>query len=38
MTISQHWDQRHGPYTYGWQQQGIVRNGRKSDAAMPRGG
>jgi len=27
-----------GPYNYGWQQQGIVRNGRKSDVAMPRGG
>jgi len=29
---------RHGPYTYGWQQSGILRNGRKSDAATPREG
>jgi len=29
---------RHGPYTYGWQQLGILRNGRKSDAAIPREG
>jgi hypothetical protein len=29
---------RHGPYTYGWQQLGIVHNARKRDDAMPRGG
>src|SRR3989337_1770452 len=29
---------RHGPDSYGRQQQGILRNGRKPDAATPRGG
>ena len=29
---------RHGPDTYGWQQSRIMHNGRKSDAATPRGG
>src|ERR1044072_5382398 len=29
---------RHGPDSYGRQQWGILRNGRKSDAATPRGG
>ena len=29
---------RHGPHSYGRQQQGILRNGRKSDAATPREG
>ena len=29
---------RHGLYIYGWQQLGILRNGRKSDAATPREG
>ena len=29
---------RHGPDSYGRQQWGILRNGRKSDAAMPREG
>ena len=29
---------RHGPDSYGRQQWGILRNGRKSDAAMPRAG
>src|SRR3972149_10474489 len=29
---------RHGPYTYGWQQLGILDNGRKPDPATPRGG
>src|SRR6201993_4190072 len=29
---------RHGPDSYGRQQWGILRNGRQSDAATPRGG
>src|SRR5574339_321571 len=29
---------RHGPDSYGRQQWGILRNGRKPDAATPRGG
>src|ERR1700760_1381846 len=29
---------RHGPDSYGRQQLGILRNGRKPDAAMPRAG
>ena len=29
---------RHGPHTYGWQQRGIFRNGRKPDGATPRAG
>ena len=29
---------RHGPDSYGRQQWGIFRNGRKPDGAMPRGG
>ena len=29
---------RHGPDSYGRQQWGILHNGRKSDAATPRGG
>src|SRR3970040_2408225 len=29
---------RHGPDSYGRQQSGILRNGRKSDAATPPGG
>jgi len=29
---------RHGPYSYGRQQWGIFRNGRKPDGATPRGG
>src|SRR3954463_4045333 len=29
---------RHGPDSYGRQQSGILRNGRKSDAATPREG
>ena len=29
---------RYGPYSYGRQQWGILHNGRKSDAAIPRGG
>ncbi|KAJ6288038.1 hypothetical protein OIU78_014692 [Salix suchowensis] len=29
---------RHGPDSYGRQQWGIFRNGRKLDGAMPRGG
>jgi hypothetical protein len=29
---------RHGPDSYGRQQQGILHNRRKSDAATPRGG
>ncbi len=29
---------RQGPYTYGWQQLGILHNGRKSDAATLREG
>ena len=28
---------RHGPDSYGGQQSGILRNGRKPDAATPRG-
>jgi hypothetical protein len=29
---------KHGPYSYGRQQWGILRNGRKPDAATPREG
>ncbi len=32
------WGLRHGPDTYGWQQWGIVGNGRKPDPATPREG